>query len=123
MHDLAFQTDLTEPNLDFILSREIEYITKAWERIALACKFSQLGALRFDKDVRTLLTYFASNATWNVREKFLRLLQISSVLSLPSASDVYDIWSPQQIEKLSAADIRKFLALRFTEGEVNQLVL
>ena len=43
----------------------------------------QLGAIRFDRDLRAITTYlFAQTAFGDVREKFVRLQQISTLINL-----------------------------------------
>ena len=43
----------------------------------------QLGALRFDKDVRTICSWLATHSkSGSVRDKFARLQQVSYVLNL-----------------------------------------
>lgn len=43
----------------------------------------QLGAVRFDRDLRAIIGYLASQITFgDIREKFLRLQQISTLLNL-----------------------------------------
>jgi hypothetical protein len=43
---------------------------------------NQLGALRFDKDLRAVISYFSRNVHGPVRDKFTRLNQISMLLNL-----------------------------------------
>jgi len=53
------------------------------------CSLSQLGAIRFDRDLRSITTYLASQTAFgDAREKFVRLQQISTLLNLDSVSDV-----------------------------------
>ena len=45
--------------------------------------FSQLGAVRFDRDLRAITTYLSSQTAFgDVREKFVRLQQIATLLNL-----------------------------------------
>jgi hypothetical protein len=51
-------------------------------RIALN-PLSQLGAVRFDRDMRAVTTYlFTQTAFGDVRDKFVRLQQIATLLNL-----------------------------------------
>jgi hypothetical protein len=44
---------------------------------------SQLGAVRFDRDLRAITTYLSSQTAFgDVREKFVRLQQIATLLNL-----------------------------------------
>jgi hypothetical protein len=45
----------------------------------------QLGAVRFDRDLRAIIAYLSSQTAFGeIREKFLRLQQISTLLNLDS---------------------------------------
>ena len=53
-------------------------------------RYTQLGAIRFDQDLRAITSYLASQTAFgDVREKFVRLQQISQLLNLDSASNFY----------------------------------
>ena len=45
----------------------------------LICKF---GGLQFDKEVRALMTYLTNATSLPIRDKFQRLTQIATLLSL-----------------------------------------
>ena len=50
---------------------------------------AQLGAIRFDRDLRSITTYLGSQTAFgDAREKFTRLQQISTLLNLDSVSVV-----------------------------------
>jgi len=42
----------------------------------------QLGGVQLDKDLRVLTGYLSSHTSWPVRDKFARLMQISTLLTL-----------------------------------------
>lgn len=45
--------------------------------------YLQLGAVRFDRDLRSITTYLASQTAFgDAREKFVRMQQISTLLNL-----------------------------------------
>lgn len=47
----------------------------------------QLGAIRFDRDLRAITTYLSSQTAFgDAREKFLRLQQLSTILNLDNVS-------------------------------------
>ena len=52
------------------------------EQIALLKKFTHYGGLQLESDVRQLFTYFSSLTSKSVRDKFTRLREISSFLSI-----------------------------------------
>jgi hypothetical protein len=48
---------------------------------------SQLGAIRFDRDVRSVANFLSTQSSYGgAREKFTRLLQISTLLNLDAVS-------------------------------------
>lgn len=48
---------------------------------------NKLGAIRFDRDLRAITTYLSSQTAFgDVRDKFLRLQQIATLLNLDSVS-------------------------------------
>lgn len=50
-------------------------------------KFTELGAIRFDRDLRAIIGYLSSQTAFgDAREKFLRLQQLSTILNLDSVS-------------------------------------
>lgn len=46
----------------------------------------QLGGVQLDKDLRVLTGYLSSHTSWPVRDKFARLMQISTLLTLETVS-------------------------------------
>ena len=46
----------------------------------------QLGGVQLDKDTRTLVGYLSAQTQWPVRDKFARLTQIITILSLDTVS-------------------------------------
>jgi len=58
-------------------------LTTSFEAIVAQHKrFSQLGALQFDRDVRAIINYFSEKTQKPARADFSRLLQMSLVLNL-----------------------------------------
>lgn len=50
----------------------------------------KLGAVRFDRDLRAIIAYLASQTTFgDIREKFLRLQQISTLLNLDAVRSIH----------------------------------
>ena len=53
----------------------------------------QLGAIRFDRDMRAITTYLSSQTAFgDVRDKFLRLQQIATLLNLDSVGTSLPSW-------------------------------
>jgi hypothetical protein len=58
----------------------IEYVSTLFNNL-LIYKF-KLGGLQFDKEVRAVMTYLTNATSLPIRDKFQRLTQISTLLSL-----------------------------------------
>ncbi len=58
----------------------IEYVSTLFNNL-LIYKF-KLGGLQFDKEVRVLMTYLTNATSLPIRDKFQRLTQIATLLSL-----------------------------------------
>ena len=68
--------DLIESVLSLVYSSDIEAF------FSLSLSRSQLGGLQFDKEVRSLMTYLTNATSLPIRDKFQRLTQIATLLSL-----------------------------------------
>ncbi|KAJ3413956.1 Golgi transport complex subunit 4 [Chytridiales sp. JEL 0842] len=106
----------TVRNYNQTMSYVVDTICKEWERVLLQNqKFNQLGALRFDKDLRSISSYLSSMTQWTLRDKFVRLSQISSVLNLETLAEIHETWgakSGPMTWRLTASEVRKFAGLR-----------
>lgn len=122
-----FKNTFTENNYNYILLLFIDYLNKEIERyIVNNYKFNQLGALKLDQDLRSIISYFSSISNMSIRDKFSNLTQISNLLNLEKLSDIYDIWNSNKANNLShisSNEAKKVLLLRndFTQEEVSQL--
>jgi len=113
---VPYRSIFSEPNYDAFIVTALEGLVRPWEKLVMGMRFTELGALRFDKDIRGLSTYLASQTAIGVRDKFARLQQMSYVLSLdPRETDeeIYEsgitagvVWS------LLLSEIRAVKALR-----------
>ncbi|KAI9002120.1 COG4 transport protein-domain-containing protein [Hyaloraphidium curvatum] len=109
--DITRQT-FTDANNLHVMNLSVEYVAKEWERhIFHSAKFNPLGAIRFDKDLRSITAYFTSRSQVLVRDKFARLSQMSTLLNLEKLTEIYDIWGTVTW-RLTVSEVRKVLALR-----------
>lgn len=75
----------------------------------------QLGGLILDKEIRSLAGYLAATTSWSVRDKFARLTQIATVLSLDRVSEILDYWGDHDgalTWRLTPSELRTVMALR-----------
>jgi len=74
----------------------------------------QLGALRLDRDIRTILSYLSSQASFasgSLRESFSRLQQIATLLTLDSPEEAEEVLSASG-NRLTMGEVRSIWALR-----------
>lgn len=69
-----------------------------------------------DKEVRSLAGYLAATTSWSMRDKFARLTQIATVLSLDHVSEITDYWGENDSAltwRLTPTELRSVMALRY----------
>lgn len=84
-----YRRTLTEANFAHMLDLIVAAVVKQWEKIVLQTRFNQLGALRFDKDLRSLTHYLSNLTDWSTRDKMTRLNQTATILSFETVSSLY----------------------------------
>ncbi|KAG0227489.1 Golgi transport complex subunit 4 [Actinomortierella wolfii] len=123
------KSSLTEDNFNQIVASAVTSITKTWEKIIFDTRFNKLGAIRFDKDLRSVGFFLVSLTTWPMRDKLTRLNQMSMLLDLEELGDVYDVWGHNAggaiTWRLTVAEVRRVLQLRidFSPEDVAKLKL
>ncbi|WFD30253.1 Golgi transport complex subunit 4 [Malassezia sp. CBS 17886] len=88
----GYRDQLTESNYVVLFQLVVDAIVGPWENAAMEMRFTELGALRFDKDVRAMLATLAEQTTWGVRDRFARLQQIAFVLNVDDDDGPVDIY-------------------------------
>jgi len=122
----ATQKVLTPNNTEAIVQRTLSSVTSRFEAVTLKKRFNQLGGLQFDKDVRALREYFKQISSTAVRDKFTRLTQIASIVSLERVEEIELYWdSGGMTWRLTAEEVRKVLSLRtdFTADAIAKIAL
>ncbi len=120
---------LSTSNLDLFVELLSEDIAQHMERVVFQLKFSQLGALQFDKDVRALIAQVTSASQWPVRDKFGKIIQVSSLVNVDTVQDAVEFWGSGSQGKvawrLTPIEVRRVLGLRaeFKSEEINRLKL
>ncbi|UZJ54465.1 hypothetical protein CBS101457_003785 [Exobasidium rhododendri] len=78
-------------NWETMLRLSIETIVTGWEEWVMNAKYSELGALCFDKDVRSLTNFLSSQSNLGgLRDRFARLTHISYLVNLDDDADDAD---------------------------------
>ncbi|KAJ3082538.1 Golgi transport complex subunit 4, partial [Rhizoclosmatium hyalinum] len=121
-----FKSTYSPRNHNQNVSYFIDAILAEWERHMFAnVKFNALGALRFDKDLRSVTSYLTSLTTWSIRDKFVRLNNASALLNVEGLGEVAEVMGVSAGWRLSVADVKRVLALRvdFNAADIAQLRL
>jgi len=108
---------LTESNYALLFNAATDVLVQEWERTVSALTFTELGVLRFDKDLRSIVGFLADHTPWGIRDKFLRLQQISYVLNMDDEEletmDVYETGIAAGISwQLSPTEVQSVRAQR-----------
>ncbi|VFQ76094.1 unnamed protein product [Cuscuta campestris] len=106
---------MTANNYDSFIHLVIDFLVKRLEVIMLQKRFSQLGGLQLDRDIRALVSYFSGVTQRTVRDKFARLTQMATILNLEKVSEILDFWgenSGPMTWRLTPAEVRRVLGLR-----------
>lgn len=78
----GFREQLTEGNYALLFARAVDAVVQPWEAAVTQMRFTELGALRFDQDLRTVLRVLSAHTERGIREKLARLQQMAFVLNL-----------------------------------------
>ena len=100
---------LTSANYSLAFGLAADAAAAAWEDVALTQQYTELGALRFDKDIRAVLAQLTEHAPLGVRDRFARLQQIAYTLNADDDGDVY------------ALGVAVGLSWQFTRDEVQSI--
>ncbi|CAF1294888.1 unnamed protein product [Adineta ricciae] len=125
---VSFKGALRIGNYDRLISASTNEIVTMWEKVLSKCGFNRLGGLQFDKEVRSLMTYLTSATSLPIRDKFQRLTQIATLLTLEKLKEIYDYWDPTSGKitwRLTPSEVRQILSLRtdFRSDDVRALKL
>jgi hypothetical protein len=81
-------------------------------------RFTELGALKFDKDLRALIGFLTTQSSLPIRDRFTRLQQISYVLNLDASEHDADLYHNAVASgiswRLSMAEVKTVRALRIS---------
>ncbi|KAI7738113.1 hypothetical protein M8C21_014522 [Ambrosia artemisiifolia] len=109
------QPIMTANNYDSFVHLVIDFIVKRLEVIMMQKRFSQLGGLQLDRDVRALVSHFSGMTQRTVRDKFARLTQMATILNLEKVSEILDFWGENagpMTWRLTPAEVRRVLGMR-----------
>ncbi|OAD74722.1 hypothetical protein PHYBLDRAFT_76593 [Phycomyces blakesleeanus NRRL 1555(-)] len=123
-----YRNTLTTANFSTLAGLVLDATTLQWERIVSQTRFNQYGALRFDKDLRSVIQYFTSMIEWLSRDRFTRLNQMSTLLNFEEPTEIYEYWGSKAGPvswRLTVTEVKQILALRldFDSEEIDGLSL
>ncbi|KAM5535568.1 hypothetical protein V8D89_010735 [Ganoderma adspersum] len=110
----GYKDAFTEGNFRLFFGLALDVLVRPWEKFVISLKYSELGAIRFDHDLRAIMGYLSSQTVFgDIREKFVRLQQITIVLNLDSEEDVDEFYNGSGISwQLNQQEARSVAALR-----------
>jgi hypothetical protein len=115
---IGYRTIFTQDNWEILLRLAIDAIVQTWETWAMNVEYSELGALRFDKDVRSVSTFLVSQSnTGGLRDRFARLTHISYLVNLDDDVDQSTAAAPTDVTSNADDDF----AWRLSSAEIQQI--
>ncbi|KAG2149193.1 COG4-domain-containing protein [Suillus clintonianus] len=110
----GYKDAFTDSNYRMLFGLALDVVARPWEKYMLTLHFSELGAVRFDRDLRSIMAYLSSQTIFgDIREKFVRLQQISSLLNLDNEEEVDGFYSGSGISwTMSLQDAKNVVALK-----------
>ena len=111
---LPLRNSLTSRNYEYVIGIVLDFLTKELEHFILQSRFTVLGAIQLDNDIRQLSSFFNSLVGVSIcHDRFNRLRQMSAVINIDHPSDI--------IELIKDAT-KSSLAWHLTHGHVRQLM-
>ncbi|KAI5454395.1 Golgi transport complex subunit 4, variant 2 [Naganishia albida] len=110
----GYKDTLTEANYQSFFDMTVETLVRPWEKMVQGMRFTELGAIRFDKDVRAVVNHLSGQTNFGgARSKFIRLQQIATILNLDSDEDAEEFYSSSGIAwRLSKTEYDNIVGLR-----------
>jgi hypothetical protein len=95
-----------------VVTKIASYVAKQIEPRVRRKRFNQVGAIQFEADIRSLISFFAARSSRRaVRDRFARLQLMAQLLTLEDVSDATDFMRSSSGE-LGNDEARAILALR-----------
>ena len=102
---------LTSTNFEAVTGALLDAVARRLEAVILQKRFTLVGSLQLERDVRLLVNGLSEQIERGVRERFGRLSQLSSVLAVESGQEAMELlaeggWRLSESEVRSALDRR-----------------
>ncbi|KAJ7580996.1 COG4 transport protein-domain-containing protein [Mycena floridula] len=110
----GYKDTFTDGNFRLYFGLTLDVVLRPWEKFMMGFKFTELGAVRFDRDLRSITTYLSSQTAFgDARDKFVRLQQMSTLLNLDPDEDVDEFYNGSGISwRLTAQEARSIAGLK-----------
>ncbi|BEI80430.1 hypothetical protein CcaverHIS002_0109590 [Cutaneotrichosporon cavernicola] len=110
----GYRTSFTDHNYQIFYTMTVETLVRPWEKMVMGMAFTELGAIRYERDVRAVANYLSTQASYGgARDKFTRLQQIATVLNLDADEDPDEFYSNSGIPwRLSRNEYNTVVGLR-----------
>jgi conserved oligomeric Golgi complex subunit 4 len=113
VHFAWLQPLLTPTVFETVISSALDKIVARMEAAVAQKKFTQLGGLQLERDVRSLIVGLSELTSRSVRDKFARLQQTATVLGVESVEEASELASVGAgAWRLSSLDVRQALSQR-----------
>ncbi|UYV63980.1 hypothetical protein LAZ67_2006240, partial [Cordylochernes scorpioides] len=124
----SFKDQLTVQNYDSLVVLIVTELTGLLEKAIFKSSFNRLGGLQFDRELRAIVAYLTSATTWSIRDHFVRLNQMATLLNLETLAEAAELWGPGSTSpitwRLTQSEVRQVLYLRHPPCHVlSQVVL
>nr|CAG4648541.1 EOG090X02VY [Polyphemus pediculus] len=111
----GFKETMTPNNYQSLITTLTSQVALQFEKVIVKTNFSRLGALQLDKELRALIAYLSASTTWTIRDRFIRLTQMVTILNLETLAEISEYWGPNTNSitwRLTSSEVRHILTLR-----------
>ena len=123
----GFKTRMSPESFDHLVSYLTNTVANTLERAVLKTRFTRLGGLQFDRELRALVNFLTSVTSSTVRDRFAKLHQINTVLNLehvrfsPLRSLSIPSFQPQEVLEYYGSS-SSGVTWRLTPSEVREVL-
>lgn len=110
----GYRPALTDHNYQALFNMTVETLVRPWEKMVMGMPYTELGAIRYERDIRSVANYLSTQANYGgARDKFTRLQQVATVLNLDADEDADEFYSTSGIPwRLSRNEYNTVAGLR-----------
>lgn len=109
-----YQHSMTATNFALFFATAVNVLVRPWEGMVRGMKFTELGALRLDRDLRSVLSYLSERggvSSGAVRESFARLTCIAECLTVETLEEAEEVSSAGG-NRLTQGEVKAIWALK-----------